>query len=77
LQDAVPFADVPGLLQAATTMATIGKIAANLRIDTVGLLLLKFDDQLIGGIFVIGALYPLGRVNATRNFAPPQPRTAS
>jgi hypothetical protein len=56
LQDAVPLADVPGPLQAATTMATIGKIAANLRIDTVGLLLLELDDQLTGCIFVIGAL---------------------
>jgi hypothetical protein len=51
-------ADAPGLLlvQAATTMATIGKIAANLRIDTVGLLLLEFDYRLIGGIFDIGEL---------------------
>jgi hypothetical protein len=37
-------------------MATIGKIAANLRVDTIGLLLLECDDQLTGCIFVIGAL---------------------
>jgi hypothetical protein len=57
LQDAAP-ADAPGLLlvHAAATMATIGKIAANLRIDTVGLLLIEFDDQLTGCIFVIAAL---------------------
>jgi hypothetical protein len=36
-------------------MAAIGKIAANLRIDTVGLLL-EFDDRLSGRIFAIGAL---------------------
>jgi hypothetical protein len=50
-------ADAPGLLvQAAITMATIGKIAANLRVDTIGLLLLECDDQLCGCIFVIGEL---------------------
>jgi hypothetical protein len=51
-------ADAPGLLlvQAAITMATIGRIAANLRVDTVGLLLLECDDQQTGRIFVIGEL---------------------
>jgi hypothetical protein len=59
-------------------MATIGKIAANLRVDTVGLLLSEeLGDQLTGCVVGIGALYALGRAIATRIFAAPQPMTAS